>query len=65
MRDADRTGTGGGIDDEDVKIVEVPIDDLFDRLGRGAIEDPKLWIAAYWLLDRLRRPESSDIGRSG
>jgi len=65
VRDADRTGKGGGIDDEDVKIVEVSIDDLFDRLGRGAIEDPKLWIAAYWLRDRLRRPESTDTGRSG
>ncbi len=56
VRDADRTGKGGGIDDEDIKIVEVPIDDLFDRLGRGAIEDPKLWIAAYWLRDRLKEP---------
>ena len=33
--DADRTGQGGGIDSEDIKIVEMAIDDLFDRLAQG------------------------------
>ena len=65
VREADRTGKGGGIDDEDIKIIEVPINDLFDRLGRGAIEDPKLWIAAYWLRDRLKRQGSTGSGSSG
>jgi len=64
VRDADRTGKGGGIDDEDIKIVEVPIDRLFERLGRGAIEDLKLWIAAYWLRDRLKWQGSTGTGSS-
>lgn len=55
VHDADRIGKGGGIDDEDIKIVEMPIDGLFDRTARGSIEDPKLWIAAYWLRERLNR----------
>jgi nudix-type nucleoside diphosphatase (YffH/AdpP family) len=54
VREGDRTGQGGGIDAEDIKIVEVPIDELFDRLARDSIEDPKLLIGAYWLRDRLK-----------
>lgn len=61
--DADRTGQGGGIDSEDIKIVEMAIDDLFDRLAQGAIEDPKLLIGAYWLRDQLqwRGPNDADL----
>jgi hypothetical protein len=43
-----------GIDDEDFKVVMVAIGELFERLAQGSIEDPKLWIAAYWLRDRLK-----------
>jgi nudix-type nucleoside diphosphatase (YffH/AdpP family) len=52
VSDSDRLGTGGGIDDEDIKIVWMPLNDLFDQLARGAIEDAKLAIAAFWLLSR-------------
>ncbi len=65
VREADRSGRGGGIADEDIKFVQLPISDLFDRLGRGAIEDPKLWIAAYWLRDRLKWQGSTGSGSSG
>jgi len=58
--DADRTGQGGGIDAEDIKIVEMAIDELFDRLARGSIEDPKLLIGAYWLRDQLKPRGSND-----
>jgi ADP-ribose pyrophosphatase len=51
---SDRAGAGGGIGDEDVCIVDMPVEELFDRLSRGLLEDPKLIIAAYWLRDRLR-----------
>jgi nudix-type nucleoside diphosphatase (YffH/AdpP family) len=51
--DADRTGQGGGIDDEDIKVLHVGIEPLFERLARGAIEDAKLLIAAYWLQNHL------------
>ena len=52
--EADRLGKGGGIGNEDVQVVHVPLDDLFERLSRGAIEDPKLAIAGYWLRDHLK-----------
>jgi len=55
VAEADRAGAGGGIGDEDVRIVDMPVADLFGRLGRGELEDPKLMIAAYWLRDRLRQ----------
>jgi len=51
---ADRTGGGGGIGDEDITVVEWPLAELFERIGRGAIEDPKLALAAYWLERRLQ-----------
>jgi ADP-ribose pyrophosphatase len=54
VADRDRAGPGGGIGDEDVRVVDLPAEDLFERLSRGALEDPKLIIAAYWLRDRLR-----------
>jgi nudix-type nucleoside diphosphatase (YffH/AdpP family) len=61
VTDANRIGNGGGIDDEDIKVVQPTIDELFDRLAQGSIEDPKLLIGAYWLQDRLqwRRPATS------
>ncbi len=61
VTDADRIGKGGGIDGEDIKVVQLAIDELFDRLAHGSIEDPKLLIGAYWLQDRLqwRRPATS------
>lgn len=52
--DADRAGPGGGIDGEDIKVVLLPLAELFDRLAGGLIEDAKLAIAAYWLKDRLQ-----------
>lgn len=51
--DADRVGKGGGIDDEDIRILDVPLRDLFTRLAEGRIDDAKLAIAAYWLQARL------------
>jgi nudix-type nucleoside diphosphatase (YffH/AdpP family) len=52
--DTDRVGAGGGIEDEDVKVLEVGLDQTFEQLAGGLIEDPKLAIAAYWLQNRLR-----------
>jgi nudix-type nucleoside diphosphatase (YffH/AdpP family) len=55
VADRDRAGPGGGIDDEDVRIVDMHVADLFARLNRGELEDPKLMIAASWLRERLRK----------
>jgi nudix-type nucleoside diphosphatase (YffH/AdpP family) len=54
VRNADRTGQGGGLGDEDIEVVHLPIDELFDRLARGLIDDAKLLVAAYWLQTRSR-----------
>jgi ADP-ribose pyrophosphatase len=57
VREADKVGKGGGVDDEDVKVLHVPLDEFFDRLDKGTIEDPKLIIAAYWLQDHMKSAE--------
>jgi nudix-type nucleoside diphosphatase (YffH/AdpP family) len=54
VRDSDLVAKGGGLDDEDVKVVQMSLDDLFDRLANRALEDPKLLVAAYWLQDQLK-----------
>jgi nudix-type nucleoside diphosphatase (YffH/AdpP family) len=54
VRESDKVEKGGGVDDEDVKVIQMPLDELFDRLAKGSIEDPKLIIAAYWLQEHVR-----------
>src|SRR5262245_5554859 len=54
VRERDKLGKGGGLDDEDIKVVQMNLEDLFDRLAKGSIEDPKLLIAACWLQDRVK-----------
>src|SRR5215831_7955170 len=50
-------GQGGGLaGEEDIKVFQIAVEDLFDQLAAGTIEDPKLAIAGYWLkynIDRL------------
>jgi ADP-ribose pyrophosphatase len=54
--EAQREGNGGGIaGEEDIKVFQLGVAALFDRLARGAIDDPKLAIAAYWLKDNIDR----------
>jgi len=56
VADAQRDGKGGGIaGEEDIKVFQRGVDDLFRELAQGAIEDPKLAIAAYWLKDNIDR----------
>lgn len=50
--DADRVGMGGGIDDEDIKVLDIGLEELFEQLACGLIEDAKLAIGAYWLQSR-------------
>jgi nudix-type nucleoside diphosphatase (YffH/AdpP family) len=52
--DADRVGEGGGIDDEDIKVLEFGLDEFFERLVGGLIEDAKLAIGGYWLQSKMR-----------
>jgi len=62
VTDADRIGKGGGIDDEDIKVARLAVDELFERLAQGSIEDPKLLIGAYWLQNRLQSPQPDLAG---
>jgi nudix-type nucleoside diphosphatase (YffH/AdpP family) len=54
VRDADRLTKGGGVDGEEIQVVDLAVDELFARLSKRTIEDPKLAISAYWLQDRLK-----------
>jgi nudix-type nucleoside diphosphatase (YffH/AdpP family) len=54
--EAQRLGNGGGVaGEEDISVFKLGVDDLFARLAQGAINDPKLAIAGYWLKDNIDR----------
>jgi ADP-ribose pyrophosphatase len=42
-----------GVGDENIRVFELSVNDLFRQLERGEIDDPKLAIAAYWLKDNM------------
>jgi ADP-ribose pyrophosphatase len=53
---ARREGRGSGLaGEEDIKVFPIAVEDLFDQLAAGTIEDPKLAIAGYWLKDNIDR----------
>jgi ADP-ribose pyrophosphatase len=49
VSEAEKPSKGGGLADEDIRVVQIGVDNLFDRLARGLIDDPKLAIGACWL----------------
>ena len=59
--------------DEEISVLQLSVNELFDQLAKGEIEDPKLAIAMYWLKDNMRRIETLEpdtvkyevIGRPG
>jgi len=55
VHSVDKTGNGGGIDDEDIEVIETSAHQLLNQLEAKKIEDPKLIIAAYWLQDYIRK----------
>jgi len=52
---ADRTGTGGGIDDEGIEVVEMSLSELAAMADAGTLNDMKTLVLVQTL--RLRRPE--------
>lgn len=50
-----------GVGDENIKVLHVGVNDLFERLEKGQIDDPKLAIAAYWLKDNLAETEIGSL----
>jgi nudix-type nucleoside diphosphatase (YffH/AdpP family) len=57
VSDSERPGKGGGLADEDIKVVQIGVNDLFHRLARGLIDDPKLSIGTCWLQRHLAELE--------
>lgn len=48
----DKTGSGGGLDDENVQIVNMPVDEALKMLETPQAMDAKLLVALYWLRTR-------------
>jgi nudix-type nucleoside diphosphatase (YffH/AdpP family) len=54
VTDSNRPGKGKyGVGDENIRVLERDVNELFDKLENGRIDDPKLAIAAYWLKDNM------------
>ncbi len=49
---------GGGIDDEDIRLVEYTLDEVREHLAAGRINDAKTLIGILWLLRRLDAAQS-------
>ncbi len=60
VTDSAKPGKGGGLADEDVRVIQISVNELFDRLAKGLIDDPKLAIGAYWLQGHMGELESLD-----
>ena len=52
---ADKTGKGGGLieEGEDVALVEMTAEELFEAVKRGQIKDGKTIVGVYWLAAHL------------
>jgi nudix-type nucleoside diphosphatase (YffH/AdpP family) len=57
VSDSERPGKGGGLADEDIKVVQIGVNDLFSQLARGLIDDPKLSIGTCWLQRHIAKLE--------
>src|SRR6202034_3493119 len=53
VRNANRKGKGGGLDNEDITVQEVPVETLFRQIRRNLIEDPQLLIGPLWLQEQI------------
>ena len=53
--EADRVGAGGGIEDENIEVLEIPLTKLAAMADSGALNDMKTLLLLQTL--RLRRPE--------
>jgi len=67
VRRTEKIEEGGGLkeDGEDIEVVEIDLDQFFDRLTAHEFEDPKLIIAGQWLLARRASVRAEfDVGVS-
>jgi ADP-ribose pyrophosphatase len=56
VSDASRKSAGGGVatEDEDIKVVEWPVDEFVVGVQAGRFHDAKTIVAGYWLKENLR-----------
>jgi len=57
VSDAARKSAGGGVasENEDIKVIETPLDEFLALLSSGGLTDAKTIIAGHWLKDNLAR----------
>jgi nudix-type nucleoside diphosphatase (YffH/AdpP family) len=57
VTDAEKVAEGGGAasEDEDIRVLEMPLAEAWDALTAGRFQDAKTLIALMWLRDNLRR----------
>jgi nudix-type nucleoside diphosphatase (YffH/AdpP family) len=55
VRDADKIGTGGGLaqEQEDIRLLEVSIEEAKNAVSRFAIQDAKTLVGLFWLFEKL------------
>jgi ADP-ribose pyrophosphatase len=58
VSESDRLGEGGGFADEDIRVIQMGVSNLFDQLAMGLIDDPKLAIGACWLQSHMAELET-------
>jgi nudix-type nucleoside diphosphatase (YffH/AdpP family) len=59
--ETDKTGTGGGVADEDIMTVKLSLPEALKQLQSGEIVDAKTILGILWLQNRLRQ----DLSQSG
>lgn len=61
---AQRTARGGGIDDEDIEVIELPFDEALAQIASGAIKDGKtIMLLQFAALNLFSQPADSSGAR--
>jgi GDP-mannose pyrophosphatase NudK len=61
---AQRTARGGGIDDEDIEVIELPFDEALAQIAAGAIKDGKtIMLLQFAALNLFSQPADSSGAR--
>ena len=61
---AQRTAGGGGIDDEDIEVIELPFDEALAQIASGAIKDGKtIMLLQFAALNLFSQPADSSGAR--
>ena len=61
---AKKKANGGGLSDEDLRVREIPVEELFEMIKTQRIEDPKLLIGALYLREELRELGKNPLATS-